>query len=122
MNQELRSGPSRCRVVADGTITTYQVAGRGDVVVVLTADQARRERLLTQLSSTARVVAPDLPPPGDPDPASWLAAFVEALGIATMRVLADGAYLSAARSLALADPDRLEALVAIGDERDGSED
>jgi hypothetical protein len=122
MHQDLRSGPPRCRVVAAGRLTTYQVAGRGPVVLVLTADQEARERLLARLSSTGRVVAPDLSHPGSgADTASWLAAFVDALGMTQVRLVVDSEYEPAGRSLALSDPDRVHVLVRMHDET-GAED
>lgn len=123
MEQQLQSGARHCRVVAGGTITTYWVTGCGDVVLVLTADEHTRKAVLSQLSSTFRVVAPDLcRPPAGVDPSPWLAAFVEALGIADVLVLADLAYEGAARLLALADPDRVVTVVAIRTEALGGED
>lgn len=115
MNQELRPGPPRCRVVAGGTITTYQVVGRGGVVLVLTPAEGVRRRLVASLSPTARVVAPDLPLSNDVDPTEWLSAFVEALGISNVRVLADPAYEHPAHVLALDDPGRVATVIAIRD-------
>jgi hypothetical protein len=119
MNQDIRPGPPRCRVVAAGTVTTYEVVGRGQVVLVLTDDSRARERLLTRLSSTNRVVAPDhMALPVGVDAELWLASFVEALGLSQVRIIADVVYETAARSLTLTDPDRVESLVALRDAED----
>jgi pimeloyl-ACP methyl ester carboxylesterase len=116
MTQDLGTGSPRCRVMAAGILTTYRVAGHGQTLLLLTADQTALARLFSRLSATNRVVAPDLSTqPGGENAAPWLAAFIEALGLTHVDIIADADYAPAARSLALTDPDRVETLVRIRD-------
>lgn len=83
----VRSDIVRACVVADGVTTHYDVGGRGDSLVVLTADHALGKRAFSRLPADRRVLVPHLEVGSRAalavaeDFAAWLSAFMEALGL-----------------------------------------
>lgn len=116
MSRPLPPGTARACVVSGGVTTHYDVAGRGEPVVILTLDPARPPAHPAAVARDRRVIAPDLSP-GSPgrlaatlDFPGWLAAFLEALGLHDVTLLADASLAQHLARFAELHPDRLARL------------
>lgn len=88
---------------AGGEATTYLRAGCGAVVVLLMADYdgPAALELIALLSMAHLVIAPSVP--RDVALPRWLASLLEGLGLASVRVVAERAFIDDARRLARDD-------------------
>jgi pimeloyl-ACP methyl ester carboxylesterase len=111
MSPALPPDAVRCCVVAGETDTPYTRAGRGEPVVILTADTDMAARLLTELPRRFQAIAPD--PRVHRDFSAWLRGFLEALGLPSASLIVDSAFAPDAIYFALHDPDRVNRMAFI---------
>src|SRR5581483_10149221 len=90
---------------AGETDTPYTRAGRGEPVLVLTADCDTATRLLSELPRRYQAIAPD--PRIHRDFSAWLLGFLDALGLAQVALIVDSAFAPDAIYFALHEPDRV---------------
>lgn len=104
-------------VRAHDHVMRYRRSGAGPAVLLLhpgeTSDALWPE-LLHVLSSSFRVILPDLPDDAN-GVAPWLADFLEGLGFARVAVLAAGGFCLPALELALLDADQVARVVLVPD-------
>jgi pimeloyl-ACP methyl ester carboxylesterase len=123
---------SRAVVYADEVETAYRRAGYGPVVVVLgfaVDDDTALPDELVPLIARCRVILPDheaveafaAPRDADDPPfAPWLHGFLEGLGIAGVRVVAQARYGPALEQHAAAHPGDVERIVLFDDATTGT--
>jgi len=106
--------PARAVVWAGGEATTYLRAGCGAVVILLMADYdgPTALELIALLSMAHLVIAPnvprDVPLPG------WLASLLEGLGLASVRVVAERAFIDDVRCVARDDASLVRVVEELG--------
>lgn len=106
-------------VVVGATDTQYRSAGRGDAIVLLTADPRTTASLLDRLPRRLRVLAPDMAPVtlAGPDAAdrfdTWLHGFLDALGISRTSLVTDSSCAAVALGFALLDSERVYGVVVL---------
>ena len=93
--------PARAVVWAGGQATSYLRAGCGAVVVLLMSDYdgPTALELIALLSTVHLVIAPSVP--SGVAIASWLTNLLDGLGITTMNIFAERAFIDDVRRLAL---------------------
>jgi len=102
-------------VRARDRVMRYSRAGVGPTVLVLAhTDEPLRPLLLEALAPHFRSLVPDLSPT-ESNVATWLAHFLEGLGVTMVSVVASGAYCIPALELALRGGDHIARLVLISD-------
>jgi pimeloyl-ACP methyl ester carboxylesterase len=117
MPKSLSPDVVRACVVAGNTDTHYLRAGRGEPVLVLTANPDASRTLLDLLPRDFRVMAPEATAPGGAgatptlDFAAWIRDFLDALGIACVAMIVDPCFAAPALGFALLEPDRVKGLV-----------
>lgn len=100
----------------------YRRGGRGRPVLLLAADALQGESLGPRLAEHFKVIAPELPVPGDAEGiATWLPAFVETLGLSHLHLVATDQYAACALHFALGETDRLDRIAVLWRERAGDE-
>ena len=102
-------------VRAHDHVMRYRRSGAGPAVLLLhpgEASDALWPELLHVLSSSFRIILPDLPDDAD-DVATWLADFLEGLGFAHVAVLAAAGFCLPALELALLDADQIARVVLV---------
>ena len=99
--------PARAVVWAGGQATSYLRAGCGAVVLLLMAehDGPAALEVVALLSTIHLVIAPSVP--GGIVVASWLAGVMDGLGIASASIVAERAFMDAARHFARDEADRV---------------
>jgi pimeloyl-ACP methyl ester carboxylesterase len=109
----------RACVVVGALDTPFETAGRGPTVVVLTDQPSVRQRLLSQLPRSLRIVAPTLVP-GSPSSAAaatdfteWLGGVLDALGIPSVAIVADAWLQGPAVAYAMLEPARVARLALL---------
>jgi len=105
-------------VRAHDHVMRYRRSGVGPAVLLLhpgEASGALWPELLHVLSSSFRVIVPDLPE--DAAAATWLADFLEGLGVARVAVLAADGFCLPALELALLDADQVSRVLLVPDGR-----
>jgi len=104
-------------VRAHDHVMRYRRSGVGPAVLLLHPGEesgALWPELLHVLSSSFRVIVPDLPDDAG-DAAAWLADLLEGLGFARVSVLAADGFCLPALELALLDADQVERVVLVPD-------
>jgi hypothetical protein len=104
-------------VRANGRVMRYRRSGVGRPVVVLRPhdlDDGVWPALLDRLGARHRLFVPELPPRGA-DITSWLAAFLDGLGVSDVAVVAAGCFCLPALELALRGVDRVARLALMLD-------
>ena len=112
-----RHEPTWAEVRAHDHVMRYRRSGAGPAVLLLHAGEASDAlwpELLHVLSSSFRVIVPDLPDDAD-DVAAWLADFLEGLGFARVAVLAAADLCLPALELALLDADQVSRVLLVPD-------
>jgi hypothetical protein len=99
---------SIAEVRAHGRVMRYRRLGAGPPLLLL-----GRADDVEGLAARFRVIVPEMPATGE-DVGAWLAAFLEGLGMTGITVVAAEPFHSAARELALADPDLVTRVVLGG--------
>jgi hypothetical protein len=114
-----RAHESWAEVRAHDTVMRYHRSGAGRAVLVLGSlsdGGPLWPALLETLRGGYRLIVPE-PPLADAEIAPWLAAFLEGLGISTVRIVAAGRFCVPSLELALRESDQVAriALVAPGE-------
>src|SRR4051812_45482140 len=99
----------RACCVAGDADTNYYRAGRGEPVIILSADCDTARTLLTQLPRRFQGVIPK--PRIHRDFSQWMRDFLDALGLPTVSIIADSAFAPDAVYFALHEPDRVRRIV-----------
>ena len=110
-------------VRANGQVMRYRRSGVGRPVIVLRPDDpgdAPWSALLDSLCASHRLLIPELPAAGA-DVTSWLAAFLDGLGVSDVAVVAAGPFCLPALELALLGVDRVARLALLSDGPPGGE-
>jgi hypothetical protein len=110
---------SWAEVRAHGQVMRYQSRGTGQAVLVLFSDERDGVwgTLLGVLAMRFRLILPELPRV-DVDLSCWLTALLEGLGIASVRILAEGRFCAPSVELALLEAEQIAGLVLLTSDRD----
>jgi hypothetical protein len=97
-------------------VIRYQRSGAGQPVVALVCpdSEALWPELIDTLGARGRLIVPE-PPPRDTGIGSWLADFLEGLGLAGATLIAAADYCIPALELALLGTDQIARLVLVPD-------
>lgn len=110
---------SWAEVRAGGRVMRYRRTGAGRTVLLLPyADGSSWPGLAAALATAFRVIVPEPPAPGI-DPASWMATFIEGLGVPTVAVVAAGTWSLPVLELTLRDVDQVACVVLLVDDAAG---
>lgn len=112
-----RSGSFQAMVRAGNSVTAYLRTGRGDPVVLLRRAQhadALWGIVLGEVSQSFRAIVPEHAPPGA-EFGPWFRAFLDGLGLGTVRVVSDAHFGRCCADAGLLDPDWLSMLVVLDD-------
>lgn len=109
-----RSGTFRALVQSGSTATAYVCSGAGRPVLVLRQAEAHPvwSQLISAIAPRFRVITPEVPA-NQPEFDRWLRHFLDGLGHAEVRILADQTLAAPAIGFAILDPDRVERLAVI---------
>jgi hypothetical protein len=111
-----RGSPSivrACAIIADAVVP-YRRVGRGQPVLLLAAPGASASAALHGVPQGLCLIVPDSAPHHAAFN-TWLALFLDTLGIQSASIVAIGAFAGLARDFAAVEPDRVRRVVSISD-------
>lgn len=100
--------------------TAYRTAGAGRPILLLHAPRgadAVLEVLIELLDGRRRIIHPESPPPAPQAVSAWLRSLLDGLGLAPVGIVAHGELGLAALTFALLEPERVDRIALVQDDR-----